>query len=249
MLKPLRVLHTGLASGRWNTALSAGLLRARASDDSYDVLRLYRFTPCLLLGQTEDIAVAAAARTRSPRTLEVARRVTGGGAVYMSETMLAWDVLTGFSEERDEISERIGKSIATALSRIGWPSAAFVPPNDIMVEGLKVSGAATASRGQAFLHQGTLLLRDEIHAMAQALGLPAKALQDRVTCLEAHGPLPPDDAIQKALIKTLAAEFAREPIASDMSSRERVLVEEEFAAEIGRDGYVFGDVAAEERHP
>lgn len=245
MLKPLRVLQTGPGSGRWNTAVSAGLLRKRSADPSCDVVRFYSFMPCLLLGQTEDLAAAAPAQSGPPQAVEVARRITGGGAVYMSESMLAWDFLTDFAARREVLSERAGTAVATALGRLGWPDAVFVPPNDISINGGKVSGAATASRGQAFLHQGTLLLRDEVPAMARCLGVPAEVLQARVTCLEAHGALPAVEAIRSAIVEALAEEFALCPRASSLSPQEHAFADEEYAAEIGRDGYIFGDVAVQ----
>lgn len=246
MLKPLRVLHTGLGGGRWNTAMSAALLRIRAADTSCDLVRFYRFSPSLLLGQTQDTAAAAAAQ---PCELEIARRVTGGGAVYMCASMLAWDFLTEGVDGRDRLSERVGVALASALVQMGWTGATFAPPNDITINGQKVSGAATASRGQAFLHQGTLLLRDERRPMAQALGVPFEILRDRLTCLDAHGTLPADEAIQTAFVAALARAFARAPVASALSPQERALAEEEFAAEIGGDSYVFGEVLTEGRHP
>jgi lipoate-protein ligase A len=224
-------------------------LRERAREGAGDLLRFYSFAPCLLLGQTQDINAAAAVRRLSSSGVEVARRVTGGGAVYMSQTMLAWDFLTAFSSEREILSERVGAALATALGGLGWPAAAFAPPNDIMIEGRKVSGAATASRGQAFLHQGTLLLRDERQAMAQALGVSVAVLRDRVSCLEHHGSLPNPEALQAAIVEALATEFALQPESSALTSRERVYAEEEFAAEVGCDAYVLGYEVAEGGQP
>lgn len=240
MLKPLRVLETGLASGRWNTALSAALLQSRGHAGAGDSLRLYRFTPCVLLGQNQEVASNAGA----PRDVEVARRITGGGAVYMSPSMLAWDFVTRFVGTRGDMSARICSAIAQALKRLGWGQAHFVPPNDIQIAGRKVSGAAAASHGRVLLHQGTLLLRDEREAMARCLGIPLDALRKHITSLDAHAAVPADEAFSTAITDALADAFALTPVASVLTPGERSVAEVEFEKEVGRDAYVFLQEAA-----
>lgn len=245
MLKPLRVLQTGLGGGRWNTAVSAGLLRMRSAGTASDIIRFYGFTPSVLLGQTQDVAEAAVARRFPSEEVEVARRLTGGGAVYMCQSMLAWDFLTDLADGRQEMSVRIGTAIAAALRSLGWSAAAFAPPNDIAIDGRKVSGAATASRGRAFLHQGTLLLRDDAPAMARYLGIPVEAVRGRTTSLDAHATMAARHVIQAAIVEALACAFALAPVESALSPQEHALAEDEFAAEFGADAFVFSSVATE----
>ncbi|RTL59692.1 MAG: hypothetical protein EKK41_29280 [Hyphomicrobiales bacterium] len=238
-MRRLRVIDTGLASGRRNTALSAGLLMAHAGSDT-DVLRFYRFEPSVLLGASQIAAQAANLAHCRDAGIEIARRVTGGGAVYMGPGMLAWDFVTRSSAAPDTLSVKIGDVLVQALAKLGI-EARFAPPNSLMIKGRKISGAATTSTAGSFLLQGTLILEDAATDMAHALGAPPQAMRAAVTSLAEVGAQVSSEALQSAIAHALAQAFDLVPIASSLTEHERAIAEREFDAEIGSDANALGE--------
>lgn len=237
----LRVIDTGLRSARWNTAMSAALLEVRARGQEPDVLRFYRFPRSVLLGASEVAARSANLDHCRRRGIEVARRITGGGAVYMSPSMLAWDFVTRAGASNERLSETIGAAMARALRGLGL-EAGFHPPNSLVVGGRKISGAATTGAGRAFLHQGTLLLQDECAEMSAALGVPADALRLHVTDFEACGIAAPEAGeIQAAIAAEIAGAFGLAQVASAVTPLELDAAAHALARELGTEAHVMGD--------
>ena len=58
-----------------------------------DTIRFHRYERCVLLGRSQIAADAVDRDYCRRRGIAIAHRVTGGGAVYMSPEMLAWDVV------------------------------------------------------------------------------------------------------------------------------------------------------------
>lgn len=239
----LRVIETGLASGRWNTALSAALLRAGADPSADACVRFYRFEPCVLLGLSQPYATAAVLAGG----IEIARRITGGGNVYMSPTMLAWDVVLRQTAPVDDMSLMIGSALASALACLGYANVT-ASATGLMLGGRKVSGVAMTSDRGAFLYQGTLLIDDETPAMAAALGVPRASLAAHVTCLrDASVDLPEPAQLQAALATHLAARFGCVASPGRLTAQEQAMAAREHTREVGGEAYVRGVEADEAR--
>src|SRR5262245_48958296 len=185
MKHPIRVIDTGLKPGAWNVAMTAALAELHEKRCVPDTVRFHRYPPCVLLGcsQTADrVADLAYCRREG---IGIARRVTGGGAVFMSPQTLAWDVVVDRADcggSLEAISRRIGEGVAAGLSRLGV-MARFRAPNDIEIAGRKVSGSSGYMSRRSAILQGTVLICDEIAIMARALRLSEASLRSSVTCL------------------------------------------------------------------
>lgn len=93
MKLPLRILDTGISSARWNVAMTAALAEMHSTGVVGDTVRLHRYRPCVLIGAGQEAGQAADLDYCRRAGIDIARRITGGGAVYMSATMLAWEVV------------------------------------------------------------------------------------------------------------------------------------------------------------
>jgi lipoate-protein ligase A len=109
-----------------------------------------------------------------------------------------------------------------------------------MIEGRKVSGAATTSTAISFLHQGTLILEDAATEMAHALGAPLDTMRSAVTSLADVGVRIAPDILQKDIAQALAAAFGLDPVVSSVTDMERASAQREFDREIGSDANAFG---------
>lgn len=231
MRRALRIVDTGVRASRWNVAASAAL----AESGGEGLLRFHRYVPCVLLGNGQKLADAA---RKGP--WEIARRVTGGGAVYMDPGILAWDL---FVDGRDPnaLAATVGKAIAAAALRLGV-AAEYVPPHDVRVAGEKISGSSGLVLGSRLMLQGTLVATLDREAFAKSLVMPGPM---RVASLsEFLTPLPPMGAIMEAVADALCAGLDRTAAPGDLTDAENAAIETAYRGEIGTDAFVFGAEAS-----
>jgi lipoate-protein ligase A len=232
---------------RWNVAMTAALAERYARGGAADTVRFHRYRACVLLGSGQSLEGAADIGYCRREGIEIARRVTGGGAVYMSPGMLAWDVLVARASLRGDLSatmERVCSGVAAGLARLGVP-ARFRAPNDIEIGGRKVSGSSGYAAGRVVVVQGTVLVDDDVPPMALALRLSEADLRKRVTSLAGEvGAAPAPAAIIDCIAVGLAEALDREPARAWARDDEVALCSDLLRGEIGTEAYVAGHTAA-----
>lgn len=166
--------------GRGNVAMTAAMLELRDAGRIPDTLRLYRYPACVLLGRNQSAVDAVDLTVCNSRNIETVRRITGGGAIYMDEGVVTFDLLTSARKgvNAANLSARVCTSIAQELAGFGI-SADFRPDNDVVAGGKKVFGASGFASGSTLLYQGSLMVSPELAAMADTLRIPD--MTDRVT--------------------------------------------------------------------
>jgi lipoate---protein ligase len=246
-MRELRILDTGLAPARWNVAMTSALVELHGTGAVDDTVRFHRYPPCVLIGAGQEAQSAANLEHCRRAGIGIARRVTGGGAVYMSPTMLAWDVVVDRATcggGLDAVTRRVCGGVAAGLSGLG-ARARFCPPNDIEIGGRKVSGSSGYAVGRTAVLQGTILLDDEILDMASALRLSESVLRQRTTCLEIEiGATPPLASVVEVITEGLAEALDRKPVSGSLRQNELTLCEALLRDEVGTDRYVLGHTAA-----
>lgn len=237
MNAPLRLIDTGLSDARRNIAVTAALAERHAGGHAPDTLRLYRFPRAVLLGAGQRLDEAVDVAACRAAGIAIARRVTGGGAVYMGPGVLTFDLVAErrrLGGELAAIGARVGAGLAAGLARLGI-AARFAPPNSITVDERKISGASGLLDGDTAVLQGTVLVDADLTEMAAALAAPAgKGIAAQVTTLAiALGRVPPADAVKAALLDGLAAALGRGFIAAEIEPAEVTLAERLLAEGIG----------------
>ncbi|MDP9135211.1 MAG: hypothetical protein M3N56_10350 [Actinomycetota bacterium] len=81
MVQPIDVLDTGLRGARANIALDAALVEAHRAGLLGDTIRLLRFTRSALVGRHQVLAREVDIGWCDAQGVELARRLTGGGAI------------------------------------------------------------------------------------------------------------------------------------------------------------------------
>jgi lipoate---protein ligase len=245
-MRELRIVDTGLMPARWNVAMTAALAELHRTGVTGDLLRFHRYPACVLVGagqRPERVADLAHCRRSG---IEIVRRITGGGAVYMSPAMLAWDVVVDrrlFDGRLDAVTRRICGGVAAGLSRLG-AEAGFRPPNDIAVGGRKISGSSGYAVGNSAVLQGTVLVTDETAAMAAALRLTEATLRERTTCLEAEIGAPVSLApVVDAVAIGVAEALDCKPAVGRLNRAEIALCDMLLGSEIGDDACVLDRAA------
>ena len=211
--KTFRLLDTPPVTAAENMALDEVLLEARSRSLSPDTVRFLRFSPtAVLVGFHQSVEEEVRTDFCLEKGIHVNRRITGGGAIFLDESQLGWELVCDkgffdFSMPGPNLFRRLCEPVVTALQRLGV-RAGFRPRNDIEVDGRKISGTGGTDSGNAFLFHGSLLVDFDVETMLKALKVPVEkleakeieSLRQRVTCLKWElGESPPLEAIKAAL--------------------------------------------------
>lgn len=223
MNEPIRIVDTGLHGARWNVAMTAALAELLAARAIPDTLRFHRYERCVLLGRNQDAGSAMDAAYCARAGIEGVHRITGGGAVFMSPHMLAWDVVmdrAAWGSNLASAAQVVCTGIASGLASFA-PAARFRAPHDIEIGGRKVSGTAGYAEGRSVILQGTVLIEDECETMARALRIPEAALRASVTCLaEAAGKAPSVALVIGRIASALCGALQRTSAKAELEARE-----------------------------
>ena len=191
-----RVIDTGLRTAAQNIALNRALLGYHQSAEQEFNLDYCR-----------------------ANQIAVQRRITGGGAIFIDETQLGWEL---YLHRRDvdacgmqAVARRICHAAATAISALGV-DARYRPRHDIEVDGRKISGTGGAFDGDALLYQGTLLIGLDVEKMLRVLRIPAEKLSDKAIATARErvanltdllGRRPDPDLVKRNLTEAFESEF------------------------------------------
>lgn len=246
-----RLIDTGFRGGRANIAFDQAMVDARAAGEIPDSIRFIGFEPTALVGRHQAVSQEVKLDYCRANGIEVGRRITGGGAIYMDRGVLGWAIVCHRSSlgggSLPEITRLACEAAACGLSKLGV-DARFRPRNDIEVEGRKLSGTGGFFDGDVLIYQGTVLGRLAPETMFKVLNVPQaklkkRALDDasrRVVTLEELTGTPPDWAAVKAALtagfaERLGATLAPGEISCAEEERARALYE----SDIGTDAFVY----------
>lgn len=175
------------------------------------VFYLWRNRPSVIIGLNQNPYAEVNLRFLEENGILLARRVTGGGAVYHDLQNLNYTI-TGRIRDLESDTSAYVETMVEALRKLGVP-ASRSGRNDILVEGRKCSGyAKRLSRDRLMIH-GTLMYDVDISMLTQALSVPGSKLsaagvasvRSRVANLKDFLPgLPDIQAFRNALHEQLA---------------------------------------------
>jgi lipoate-protein ligase A len=251
MSQPFRIIDTGVREGRSNIAFDAALIELRQRNEVPDTIRFLRFPPTALIGRHQDLSREVNREYCAGNGVGTVRRITGGGAIYLDEGQLGWELVFHRSSlgiaALPDLAREICNAAAAGLAELGV-NAKFRPRNDIEVGGRKISGTGGFFDGDILIYQGTVLVDMNPAQMVRALNIPAakvakhdldSAEQRVVTLKELLGDaLPNMETIKAALIKGFSKELGISAEFGDISDAEEALATEYLQEEIGTDDFV-----------
>ncbi len=136
-------------------------------------LFLYVNAPSVIIGQNQNPYRECDLSAMAEDHVRLARRISGGGAVYHDLGNLNYSFHTPV-QTYDPTAET--EMICRTLSSFGI-SAVPSGRNDLTVDGRKCSGSAFCRRGNRQLHHGTLLVTCNTSRMARYLNVSPRKLQ------------------------------------------------------------------------
>lgn len=236
-----RLLDTGSLSAAHNMALEKVILTARSRNLVPDTVHFLQFSPpAALVGYHQAVELEVEEEYCRSHGIDINRRISGGGAIYMDEGQLGWEVFArkdtpGIPKKLEDMYCLLCESAVAGLAKLGV-TARFRPLNDIEVDGRKISGTGGTEIGDALLFHGTVLTDFDVDTMIKCLKLPIKKLDDkqvqsfkeRVVCLrEVLGCLPPLPVIKKAMAEGFSEVLGIKLVAGDLTGREKEMLNRE----------------------
>lgn len=164
----------------WNMAMDEAMLILKEQNKIPNTLRLYVFNPsAVTIGYFQRINDVADLDFIRANSIDITRRISGGGSVYHDvKGEVTYSVVAYINDISLNIMESyriICGGIVNAINEFGL-SAEFIPINDVVINGKKVSGSAQARRKKALLQHGTLMYNTDLLTLSRALKAPKEKL-------------------------------------------------------------------------
>jgi lipoate-protein ligase A len=179
-------------------AIDEAVSESVASGKSDPTIRFWRWKPSAVsIGYFQSMNDEVDTHACKEAGVDVVRRRTGGGAVYHDyDGEITYSVVGQeniFPAGIRESYQQICGWVVSGLGRLGI-DAQFVPINDIVAGGKKISGNAQTRRGGVLLQHGTVLHDLDVKKMFSLLKISQekisdkmiKAVEDRVTRVLDH---------------------------------------------------------------
>lgn len=216
------IIDTEGRSVYWQMAIDEALLKLRMEDRIPDTLRIYRFKPsAVTIGYFQAIRESVNLDYLLENRIDFTRRITGGGAVFHDTNgELTYGIVMKIHGELVDVLDSyrvICGGLVYALRELGV-EASFVPINDVVVNGRKISGSAQTRRRDTLLQHGTLMYATDIDTLEKALIVPrvkleskgVKTIRDRVITLKDVIGHMDVDKLVSALINGFSRSLGRE---------------------------------------
>lgn len=154
----------------YNMAFDESLLSSLLLEEP--VFCLWQNRPSVIIGLNQSAYAEVNLPFLEANGITLARRVTGGGAVYHDLGNLNY-TFTGAARTLDQ--EACLQQIVDALRDLGVP-AERSGRNDILVEGRKCSGYAKRMEKDRIMVHGTLMFNVDLAQLTEALAVPGSKL-------------------------------------------------------------------------
>jgi lipoate-protein ligase A len=195
---------------RFNLALEEYVLKYLPTDE--DFIFLWQNANSVIIGRNQNTIEEVNANYVDEHKVNVVRRITGGGAVYHDLGNLNFSFITNTTKDNVNNYRKFTDPVIAALQSYGVP-AEFGGRNDILVEGMKISGNAQAFHGHRFLHHGTILFDADLTMLGKILNPKPdkieskgiKSVRSRVTNIKPYfkGEVPSMKDFKMTLLKQL----------------------------------------------
>jgi lipoate-protein ligase A len=207
----MKYLSNSSTDPHFNMAFDEFCLEQLKADEP--VFFLWRNRPSVIIGLNQSAFAEVNLPFLQEKGIFLARRVTGGGAVYHDLQNLNYTI-TGRIRDLEKDYPAYLETMVRALRALGVP-AELSGRNDILVDGRKCSGyAKRVSKDRLMIH-GTLMYDVDIDTLSRVLAAPGSKLsvagissvRSRVANLKEYLPQFPDiEAFQGALQALLAGD-------------------------------------------
>jgi lipoate-protein ligase A len=238
------IVDEGVYSEPMHHALDEVLLDRLDSGEIGPTLRFwYRETPAVPLGRFQAYEDEVAVDYVESRQVDVVRRITGGGAMYVEPgDVITYSMYVPRSDipaDVEESYEHLDQWVIDGLGNVGL-DVDHEPLNDITHPEGKIGGSAQLRADEAVLHHTTMSYDLDIPSMLSALRIgeekvsdkAVKSAEKRVAVMREHIDASREEVIE-SLKDTFAESYGGEPgsLPEDVIAEAAELAESKFATD------------------
>lgn len=148
------------------------------SHETDDVFMLWQNEPTVVIGKNQNAYAEIHMPFLQEKGIHIARRITGGGAVYHDHGNLNYTFISSCGAKDGIDFAFFTKPILDVLASLGV-KAELSGRNDLLVDGRKFSGNAQYSFGGRTLHHGTLLFDSDLSVLSNVLAVDPMKIQSK----------------------------------------------------------------------
>ena len=184
MKEQWRLLKTNFSTAFTNMAIDRAVLVMSSKGGVLPTLRFYGWEPSAIsIGYFQSLEEEVDLDTCRKLGVDYVRRITGGGAVFHEEELTYSIVIPeNHPQIPENILESYGKicgAVMRGLDNLGIESK-YVPINDIITGGRKISGNAQTRKSKTVLQHGTVLTDVDVEKMFSVLKVPNEKIKDKL---------------------------------------------------------------------
>ena len=206
------------------------------ANENTAILYLWQNDNTIVIGRNQDVYSECRADEFKANGGRIARRMSGGGAVYHDLGNLNFSIITDRAQDDERAYFDIILRVAASLGIKAEPSGR----NDVIFGGRKFSGSAVYDDGEKVCRHGTVLVCSDIEKMTYYLTPEREKLnrhgvesvRSRVMNLSEVDPEITVEAVKKSFIEAACAEPLYEKINKQML--------EEYAELFGSEKWIYG---------
>ena len=142
-----------------------------------DIFMLWQNEPTVVIGKNQNVYAEINREYTKEHNIKIARRITGGGAVYHDLGNVNYTFISSRNKEGIDF-KYFTAPIIDALKAIGV-NAELSGRNDITVNCKKISGNAQYSTDTRTLHHGTLLFDSDLSVLSSALNVDEEKIRSK----------------------------------------------------------------------
>lgn len=233
-----RLIDSEYQDPRKNLALDEALLIAIERKSAPNTLRFWRNLNTVVIGRSSNVEAEVDEEACRKHGTSIVRRFTGGGAVYQDQGNLNWTIIIRRNDPMVkkmrgmlEIYKIVSEPIIEGIKAQGI-HAEFKSPNNIYVNGKKVSGMAAYIKKESIFCHGTLLVSSNLDTLCEVL----KRLKVEVTALQFEiGGKMSIDGIKSAIVSgfniAYHVKMKREKLSSIEANIMKALYDEKYSKE------------------
>lgn len=220
-----------------NLAIDEAIFLEIMEGRSPPTFRFYRNNNAVILGCFQLAEEEIDMEYAKSKQIKIAKRFTGGGAVYHDMGDLNYSIITkdvyniGLNVER--LFSTMINGAVTSFKSLGVTDAANAGLNDVSIKGRKILGAAATIRSNTLLFHAAILVRTNLNTLATVLKVPGVKLKDKgvQTILErvtnVYDIVGKDvDDVRKAILEGYAKELGFEYQEGKFTKEEEMLIKE-----------------------